>query len=124
MNSVPGATNSNWLNNMSVNPTQFDNQNGCTGSGNILGTNPNMVNYTLGNYYSKLHDYHLQPGSPAIAMATDGTDIGIHGGFSKFSERGEVLITPIIRSININQTNAAPGGTINVNIHAAKPNDQ
>jgi hypothetical protein len=123
MNASPSASNSSWINNMSTSSTVFHTLNGSSGSGNILNTDPNFVNYTLGSLYANSHNYALQAGSAAIGAANDGTDIGVHGGYSKFHESGEVLITPIIRSMTINQTNAAPGGTINVNIHASKPNE-
>jgi hypothetical protein len=123
MNASPVANNSSWINNISAFSTVFYTLNGSSGSGNLLNTNPNFVNYTLGSLYANSHDYALQAGSAAIGAANDGTDIGVHGGYSKFHESGEVLITPIIRSMTINQTNAAPGGTINVNIHASKPNE-
>ncbi|MBL7754934.1 MAG: hypothetical protein JNM44_10700 [Chitinophagaceae bacterium] len=123
MNASPSASNSSWINNISTQATVFHTGSGNSGSGNLYSTNPNFVNYTLGTFYANNHDYNVQSGSPAIGAANDGTDIGIHGGYSKFHESGEVLITPIIRSMTINQSNAAPGGTINVNIHASKPND-
>ena len=90
---------------------------------NIGNTNPNFVNYSLGQYYSTAWDFHLQVGSAAIGAATDGTDIGLHGGSSNYNEKGEVLITPIVRLLNINNTTVAPGGTINVHINATKPGD-
>ena len=92
-------------------------------SGNFNNTNPNFVTYTLGSLYSTSHDYHLQPGSPAIGTGTSGTDIGVHGGTSNFSETGEVLITPIIRLLNIINNTVQPNGTLNVQINATKPTD-
>ncbi|MBK8685414.1 MAG: hypothetical protein IPN26_10685 [Bacteroidetes bacterium] len=80
------------------------------------------MNYTLGSLGANSHDYALQAGSSAIIAGNDGTDINVHGGYSKY-ESGKVLITPIIRSMTINQSNAARGGTNNVNIHASKPNE-
>lgn len=123
MNATPSASNSSWINNISTQSTVFHTGNGNSGSGNLYSTDPVFVNYTAGSLYNNNHDYNLQAGSPALGAANDATDIGIHGGYSKFHESGEVLITPIIRSMTINQSNAAPGGTINVNIHASKPND-
>lgn len=94
-----------------------------TGSGNLPSTNPNFVTYTLGTTYNQAHNYHLQAGSSAIGAATNGSDIGPHGSTTNFNERGEVLITPIIRTLNINNASVVPNGTLNVQINATKPND-
>lgn len=93
-------------------------------SGNLSTTNPNFVSYTLGATYSPSHNYNLQSGSPAILAGSDGTDIGVNGGFSNFNEAGEVLINPIVREMNIMNTTVQPNGTMNVQLHATKPNDQ
>jgi hypothetical protein len=94
---------------------------GSFGSGNMTNTDPLLVNYSVGVPYSPSQDYDVQPGSPAIGAATDGTDIGVHGGSAGFSENGEVLIVPIVRQITINNSTVAPGGTIDVLINAGKP---
>jgi hypothetical protein len=95
-----------------------------SGSGNIANTNPNFVTYTPGTYYSSSHNYNLQSGSAAIGTGSDGTDIGVNGGFTNFNESGEVLVAPIVRSVNILNTTVAPNGTLNIQISASKPNDQ
>lgn len=95
-----------------------------SGTGNIANTNPNFVNYSVGNLYSTGWDFNLQTGSAAIGSASDATDIGVNGGFTNFNESGEVLITPIVRTMIINNTTVAPNGTLNVQINATKPNDQ
>jgi len=97
--------------------------NGNTGANNIEGTNPQLAGYTLGSLYSFTHNYHLQPGSAAIGTASDMTDIGVHGGYTKFSEQGESLINPIIRSMSILNTSVASNGTLNVQVHATKPDN-
>ncbi len=96
---------------------------GIGNNGNIASTNPNFVTYTLGQFYSTTHDYHLQAGSAAIGAGSDATDMGVHGGTSNFSEQGEVLIAPVMRAVNINNTTVAPNGTLNVQINASKPDD-
>ncbi|HJW29957.1 MAG TPA: hypothetical protein VJ508_12035, partial [Saprospiraceae bacterium] len=96
---------------------------GNSGSGNLSSTNPNFVTYTLDAFYSTSHDYHLQAGSPAIGTASDATDIGIHGGTSKFDETGEALIAPVMRDMQVINTTVLPNATLNVNISASKPND-
>ncbi len=96
---------------------------GNSGSGNLSNTNPNFITYTANAFYSKTHDYDVQSGSPAINAGNDATDIGLHGGSSEFSETGEVLIVPIVRSVNISNNTVAPGGTLNFQVQSSKPNN-
>lgn len=96
---------------------------GNSGTGNQPSTTPVFTTYTLGDLYSTAHDYNLQAGSPGEDDATDATDIGIHGGTSKFSEQGEPLNAPVMRSMQITTTTVAPNGTLNVQIEATKPDD-
>ena len=121
MNNFPtGTTNGTYLNNMCRTAGTFPLA-GNSGSDNLDATDPMLVNYTYNQFYSTAHDYHLQAGSAAIAAGNDATDIGIHGGTSKFSESGEVLINPIMRSVIITNPVISPNGTLNVDIHATKP---
>lgn len=129
MNAVPAVAgelfNSTFDNNISriaasLPPYPAD---GNTGTNNIEATDPQFVNVSPGAFYSPLHDYHLQAGSAAIGTANNGTDMGVHGGYSGFSEQGEVLINPIIRAMNILNTSVASNGTLNVQLHATKPDN-
>lgn len=126
MNGFPccGATNSIFLNNLcrvagSWPPTGLNN----SGSGNLSLADPLFTNFTNGAFYTNTQDYTLLPGSPAIGTGTAGSDIGVHGGGSGFSRFGEVLHTPIVRSVNIQNTSVAPNGTLNVDVIISKPND-
>lgn len=92
-------------------------------SGNFDNTDPLFTTYTAGQLYSTGHNYKLQAVSPGVAAGTDGTDIGVHGGFSSYSASGEVLIVPIMREVIILNTTVQPNGTINVQVNATKPND-
>lgn len=92
-----------------------------SGTGNMTNTDPLFVNYTAGQQYSIAHDYDVMPGSPAINAGSDGTDIGVHGGTSLFSELGEVLTLPIVRSVLILNTSVAPNGSVNVQVEASRP---
>ena len=125
MNSFPANTiNTSFNNNIcSVAGTFPHSGTGNSASGNIENTNPNFVSYTNGQAYSSAHDYHLQAGSAAIGSGTGGSDMGVHGGGTFFSEKGEPLITPVVRVVNVTNPNAVPNGTINVQINATKPND-
>lgn len=124
MNNFPAASvNCIYLNNICRVAGTFPPA-GNTGSGNIENTDPNFVSYTAGSLYSPSHDYNLQSGSPCVATGVGGTDIGVHGGITAtFSETGEALIAPVVRSMQINNTTVAPNGTINVEISASKPTD-
>ena len=124
VNRFPSGTfNSNYQNNICAVTGSFPPSpaNGNTASGNLENTNPLFINYTSGSLYSNLHDYDVQAGSVATNAATNGTDIGIHGGYTNFSEAGEALINPIIRAMNILNTSVSSNGTLNVQLHAAKP---
>lgn len=117
-----GTTGGTWNNNMARLSATLPIAGG-SGVGNIINTNPLFVNYTLGTNYVNTHDYALQPGSPAIGTGAGGDDIGVHGGLSGFSETGEPLIAPVMRSMMILNTTVAPAGTLNVEVTAGKPND-
>jgi len=118
-----GSFSSNYQNNICAVAGTFPPSpaNGNTASGNIENTNPLFTTYTSGAFYSSLHDYDVQAGSVANNAATNGTDIGVHGGYTNFSESGETLINPIIRAMTILNTSVSSNGTLNVQLHAAKP---
>jgi hypothetical protein len=124
MNAFPsGTSNSTYNNNISRVAGTFPPAGGNTAAGNIENTDPQFTSYTLGQNFSTNHEYKLQPGSPAIAAGTDGTDLGVYGGNSNFSKSLEVLHHPIMRLMNIQNSTVAPSGTLNVQINASKPND-
>ncbi len=58
-----------------------------------LEADPMFVNFPFGqtNVWDFDWDFHLQPGSPAIGAAFDGTDIGPTGGPFPFDEEGSFL---------------------------------
>jgi hypothetical protein len=115
-----GTTNGTFHNNIVVGTATMP-PTGNTGSGNLTETDPLFVSYTMGEFYAYAHDYDVQAGSPASNAGLDGTDIGIHGGTSIFSETGEPLIIPIVRSMSIDNTTVVPGGTLNIQLHATRP---
>jgi len=120
---VSGITSSNFQNNLCRNSFTFPPAGNIDAGGNLTGADPMFVTYTYNASYSTTDDYHLQTGSPAIVAASDSTDIGVHGGYTNFSGYGEVLITPVIRSIRISNNTVPAGGTINVSVEASKPHD-
>lgn len=121
MNKFPsGTTNCIYLNNICRVAGTLP-PNGNTGSGNIENADPQLVSYAFDTFYDPTHDYDILAGSPCELTGSDGTDIGIHGGTSKFSEQGEPLIAPVVRSVEINNTVVAPNGTLSVDVSASKP---
>ncbi len=120
---VSGIASSDFQNNLCRNSFTFPPAGNNNLGGNQTAADPLFVTYTLDASYSTTHDYHLQSGSPAIGTASDATDIGVHGGYTNFSEYGEVLIAPVMRSMNISNNTVPANGTINVNVEASKPND-
>jgi hypothetical protein len=120
---VSGITSSTFQNNLCRNSFTFPPPGNIDAGGNLTEADPLLVNYTYNTSYSTQHDYDLQTGSPAIGAASDSTDIGVHGGYSNFSEYLEVLIMPVIRSMHISNNTVPAGGTIHVNVEASKPHD-
>ncbi len=104
---------------------------GNAGSGNLFLTNPQFVNYSLNSSFNPASnpsdqnkDLALLPTSPGVGAATDGTDIGIHGGNNFFSETGETLWLPIVRSVDFLGAavpQVQPGDTLQVQINATRP---
>jgi hypothetical protein len=112
------TTGCTFLNNV-YDPSQTVPPVGNSGSGNIAGT-PNFTNFT-GPLYSETHDYDLIPGSVGVGAAIGGSDIGVHGGTSGFTEALEPSIAPVVRSVIIQNTTVGSGGTLNVDIEATPP---
>ena len=86
-----------------------------TGDGNLIGTDPTLVDLQSLTAYSSASDFTLTLGSPAIGTGSDGTDIGITGGFYKWIGTNLVLKTtaaPTIETLNtstvINPTDPLP----------------
>lgn len=121
MNLYPaGTTNCTYVNNIcrvagTLPPS------GNSGSGNLSNTDPLLASYTFGSLYSTAHDYDIQAGSPCELAGSDGTDIGVHGGASNFSEQGEPLIAPVVRSVIITTPVVSANGTLSVDVTASKP---
>ncbi len=73
------------------------------------------------NLFQWTDDLHLAAGSPGMAAADDGTDIGIYGSTSPFKPGG-VPYNPHYRQASI-ATSTNPNGDLPVNIRvAAQPN--
>ena len=114
-----GTTNCTFMNNMERLTSTLP-----ANGGNIGNTNPMFTTYSLNTFYQTSYDWHLLPGSAAHNAGTEGTDLGVHGGTSNFNETGEVLITPVVRAMEIFNTTVAPNGTLNVHVKSTKPHNQ
>jgi hypothetical protein len=92
---------------------------GNTGSGNLVGVDPQFTSYpgSGSNTFSLTYDFHLQPTSPGKNAGTDGTDIGIYGGGSPwvFSPTGSTL--PVVQSLNVSSV-IKVGDSLKVQIKA------
>jgi hypothetical protein len=105
--------------NISYNPSgTFTNLNG---TGNFDNTNPQFVNFPSGgDYFNWTHNYDLSPSSPGNNAGTDGTDIGIYGGTFPVNPYGETYNMPVIRQMNITNTNVPQNGNVNVKVRSTK----
>ncbi|MFN8286271.1 MAG: hypothetical protein U0V74_05930 [Chitinophagales bacterium] len=108
-----GMNSSTWSNNISYNCSNNNFPNGT----NQVNVNPGFVNVPLSNtQYSYSHDYRITNGAAGDNTASDGTDLGVYGGFGDFDRDGLPRI-PYIKQFDINGSNVvAPGGTLNVTI--------
>ena len=91
-----------------------------TGNNNLFLTNPNFVNYTLNQVYNTSSNFHLSVGSPGIVAASDGSDIGIYGSTSNYNNAGEPQNIPVVRQMNVNNTNVLQSGNIDVKVRSTK----
>jgi|JI10StandDraft_1071094.scaffolds.fasta_scaffold127711_2 hypothetical protein len=91
------------------------------GNGNLDNTNPNFVNFpAAGDLFSWAHNYNLQAASPGNNAGTDGTHIGIYGGTFPVTTSGETYNMPVIRQMNITNTNVPQNGNVNVKVRSTK----
>lgn len=88
------------------------------GGGNINLTDPQMINYTSGNF-SFNHNYYLQPTSPAKNAATDSTDIGITGGAWPFTVGANPHI-PQVLYVNATKSAVRQNGKLLIRFKATK----
>lgn len=111
---VPGnGMSATWANNLSY----ACNNNNFPGGTNQVNVDPQFVNVpntTVSWSYS--YNFALQTASAGHNAGTDGTDLGLYGGFGDFDRDGTPRI-PYIKQFDINGSNAvAPGGNLNVTI--------
>lgn len=89
-------------------------------SGNYFNVDPTtiFVNQT-GTAFNYAHNYHLQV--PGTYLGTEGTQIGIYGGYYPYKE-GAVPGNPHIQTKTIAPT-TTPAGDLNINIKVKAQND-
>jgi hypothetical protein len=92
-----------------------------SGTGNLDNTNPQFVNFPAGgDYFNWTHNYALQAASPGNNASTDGTDIGMFGGTFPITTTGETYNMPVIRQMNVTNTNVPQNGNVNVKVRSTK----
>jgi len=92
------------------------------GSGNKVNQNPLFVNVPPQGGFSYSYDYHLQAGSPGKNAGTDGTDIGIYGGWMPFEVGANPYIPQMTETTLPSGSSVPAGGTLNVHFKAKKQN--
>jgi hypothetical protein len=91
------------------------------GGTNLDNTNPLFVNVPDFNGYNNAYNYHLQTTSPGHNAGNDGTDIGIYGGQGySVTTTGEVYNMPVIRKMDVQNTNVPQSGNVNVKVRSTK----
>lgn len=87
---------------------------------NINNVNPLFINVPTSGGFNISYNFHLQNTSPAIASGLGGTDMGFYGGNNLASYKGEVLGLPVVRQMNIQNTNVSQSGNVNVKVRSTK----
>lgn len=77
-----------------------------SGNNNFVTVSPALTNVPVSSTWSSTYDYTLMTGSAAINAGSDGTDIGITGGFFPWTEGNLVLKTSAAPTIEILNTSA------------------
>lgn len=89
------------------------------GGTNIDNVDPMFVNVPSATF-SALYNYQLQATSPGVGAASDGSDIGFYGGAGYATITGEVYNMPVIRKMDIQNTNVPQNGNVNVKVRSTK----
>lgn len=91
-----------------------------TGSGNIIGDDPEFTSYPFdGGGFTYEHDFTLKGTSPGLSAGTDGSDIGITGGLRPYTPGVNPSI-PQVTEIGFpdNASSVKIGGDLNVSFKA------
>jgi hypothetical protein len=90
------------------------------GGTNLDNVDPMFTNVPDFNGYNNTYNYNLQISSPGHNAGMDGTDIGYYGGMLPVSTTGEANNLPVIRKMNIINTNVPQSGNVNVKVRSTK----
>ena len=96
------------------------NSNGNIANNCLNAVDPLFVNAPVGSTYNNSLSLQLQASSAAIGAATDGTDLGLYGGVSHFSNYGEPNAVPVVRQMNIQNMSVPTNGNVNVKVRSTK----
>jgi hypothetical protein len=98
---------------------------GQSGSNNIVGVDPQFVNFPVpGNPdFNYGYNYRLQTGSPGLGAGTNGTNLGLYETDNEFSMTGEPA-RPQTTTVTVNPAVIPSGGSTQVNftIRKSTPN--
>lgn len=89
-------------------------------NGNINNVDPLFINVPITGGFSTNNNYHLQSGSPAIGAGLAGADIGFYDGSNMVTYKGEVIGIPVVRQMNVINTNVPQNGNVNVKVRSTK----
>ena len=89
------------------------------GGSNLDNADPLFVNVPNNNF-SSTYNYNLQASSPGVNAASDGSDIGFYGGAGYVTLTGEVYNMPVIRKMDIQNTNVPQNGNVNVKVKSTR----
>lgn len=90
-----------------------------SGSGNLVGVNPQFVNAPdLALNFT--YNYDLLPASAGNNAGNDGTDIGLYGGVAPLPNQTGLARIPFITAFNLQFTQVPQGSTVNGTVNATK----
>lgn len=113
-----------FTNNLSFQIGGFPIPNTGSSSSNLNNQDPLFVIPVGGFYGYKEADFHLQPGSPAIAAGIDGVDLGIYGGLdpmpttTPWQMMGKPRLPEVIEFNVLAPTPVPQSGALNIEVKA------
>lgn len=112
------STGAMLTNNLLVSPNLVSNMSPGAAVGNVLGVPATEIFISEDNTdFEWTDDLHLQSSSVGVAMATDGTDVGVYGSDAPW-KHGSVPLNPHFRSATI-APSTLDNGDLPVNIRVA-----
>jgi hypothetical protein len=90
------------------------------GGNNMDNADPQFINVGTSGGYLPTYNFDIQSLSPANNAGSDGTDVGYYGGGFHSSPTGEPQDVPVIRAMDVNNTNVPNNGNVNVKVRSTK----